>query len=232
MTDPTARKRPSASTRGTRRRARTRQKLTDAASVLIAEKGVAGLRISELAERADVGLGSFYNHFGSKQELVEAVVADTIGARAQSIVARMASIEDPAEVVSFACRHVVRIANEEPELAWLFVNLDRADALFETIVLPYALGALELGVAAGRFEIVETHIALTAIVGGALAVMRAILDGRYGPDAGTLFAEAVLRSLGLDRADAHEVATRELLELAPISHSAPTARSTGPRAAA
>ena len=197
-------------TRGARRRADTRRRLTDAASVLIAEKGVAGLRIQELAERADVALGSFYNHFESKEELVEAVVADTIGARAAAIAQRMATIEDPAEVVSFACRRVLRIAYEEPELAWLFVNLDRADALFETIVNPYALAAFERGLAADRFDVADTHIALTGVVGGAIAVMRAILDGRYGPNADGVFAEAVLRSLGLDRADAHEVASREL----------------------
>jgi AcrR family transcriptional regulator len=199
-----------APTRGTRRRAQTRQQLTDAASVLIAAKGVAGLRISEITERADVALGSFYNHFESKEELVKAVVSETIGARTQAIVAEMASLEDPADVVSFACRRVVRIACEEPELAWLFVNLDRADALFETMVMPPALQTLERGLASGRFDVTETHIALTGIVGSALAVMRAILDGRYGPDVDAVFAEGVLRSLGLDRGEAREVATRVL----------------------
>jgi AcrR family transcriptional regulator len=197
-------------TRGTRRRALTRKQLTEAASTLIAEKGVAGLRISEITQRADVALGSFYNHFESKDDLVKAVVADTIGARTQAIVAEMAALEDPADVVAFACRRVVRIAYEDPELAWLFVNLDRADALFETMVLPPALGTLDRGVQAGRFHVTDTHIALTGIVGSALAVMRAILDGRYGPGADILFAEGALRSVGLDLAEAGDIARRPL----------------------
>jgi AcrR family transcriptional regulator len=200
--------------RGTRRRARTRQKLTDAAAVLIAEKGVSGLRIQEITERADVALGSFYNHFESKEDLVEAVVADTIDVRAQAIVAQMASIEDPAEVVSFACRRVIRIAYDDPELAWLFVHLDRADVLFEAMVLPYWMETLERGIAAGRFDIGDTHIALTGVTGGALAVMRAVLDRRYGGDADSVFAEGVLRSLGLNRADAREIVSRPLPEAA------------------
>jgi AcrR family transcriptional regulator len=199
-------------TRGARRRARTRQKLTDAATVLISEKGVAGLRIQEITERADVALGSFYNHFDSKQELVEAVVAATIDARAQAIVARMASIEDPAEVVSFACRRVIRIAHDDPALAWLFVHLDRADVLFESMVLPYWVETLERGTRAGRFDVSETQIALTGVTGGALAVMRAVLDGRHGPDADAVFAEGVLRSLGVTHADASEIVGRPLLE--------------------
>jgi AcrR family transcriptional regulator len=196
--------------RGTRRRARTRAKLTEAASVLISEKGVAGLRIQEITERADVALGSFYNHFKTKDELVEAVVTDTIGVRARGIVASIEQLEDPAEAVSYACRRVVLIAYEDPELAWLFVNLDRADALFETIVLPAALGTMQRGLASGRLEIADTHIALTTLVGGALALMRAILDGRYGPGADAVFAEATLRSLGLDRDQARAIATRQL----------------------
>jgi AcrR family transcriptional regulator len=196
--------------RGTRRRQATRRKLTDAAGALIAEKGVAGLRIQELTGRADVALGSFYNHFASKEELVEAVVTDTIDARAQAIVADLAAITDPARAVSFATRRVIRIAYEDPDLAWLFVNLDRADVLFEAMVLRAALRTLDDGVAAGRFDVPDTHMALTVMVGGALALMRGILDGRYGEDADTVFAEAQLRALGLPRRSARSIATAPL----------------------
>jgi AcrR family transcriptional regulator len=195
--------------RGSRRRALTRRALTGAAAELIAEKGVAGLRIQEITERADVALGSFYNHFKTKDELVEAVVAETIEVRAAAIVERMAPIGDPAEVVSFACRRVIRIAYDEPELAWLFVHLDRADVLFEAMVLPYWMETLERGIACGRFDIGDTQIALTAVTGGALAVMRAVLEGRYGDDAAALFAEGVLRSLGVSDAEARELVSRE-----------------------
>jgi AcrR family transcriptional regulator len=199
-----------APTRSDRRRARTRQRLTDSARGLIAEKGVAALRISEITERADVALGSFYNHFESKEELVEEVVSDAIQALSEAMVARMASIEDPAEAVSFATRRFVLLASDNRELASLLVNLNQADAQFERAVLPYALQALDRGMAAGRFDIADTSVALTGIVGGTIAVMRAILDGRYHENADVLHAEAVLRGIGLELADAHEIATRPL----------------------
>jgi AcrR family transcriptional regulator len=197
-------------TRNSRQRARTRQKLTDATRALIAEKGVAGLRISEITERADVALGSFYNHFESKEELVEDVVAETIKALAEAMVEPMARHDDPAEAVSFATRRFVRLTWDNPDLAWLLVNLDSADAQFERAVLPVALGALERGIDAGRFYVADTHVALTGVVGGTLAVMRAILDGRYGSEAEFLHTQSVLRSIGLDPSDAREVATRPL----------------------
>jgi AcrR family transcriptional regulator len=197
-------------TRGARRREQTRQALVDAATPLIAEKGVAGLRIQEITERADVALGSFYNHFKTKEEVVEAVVASTIEVRAQAIVDRMAGFDDPAEIVSFACRRVIRIALDDPELAWLFVNLDRADALFETIVHRSALEAFEAGVKAKRFALVDIEVALITTVGGALAIMRAILDGRCPREADVLFAESVLRASGLSPAEAAEISRRPL----------------------
>jgi AcrR family transcriptional regulator len=197
-------------TRTDRRRAETRQRLTGAARALIAEKGVEGLRISEITEGADVALGSFYNHFESKEELVEEVVADTIQALAEAMVESMAALDDPAEAVSFATRSFVRLTEDNRELASLLVNLDRPDAQFEMAVQPIALGALDRGIAAGRFEVADNHVALTGVVGGTLAVMRGILDGRYTPDVDVLHAQAVLRSIGLTPADAREVATRDL----------------------
>jgi AcrR family transcriptional regulator len=199
-----------APTRTDRRRAQTRQRLTDAARALIAEKGVDGLRISEITEGADVALGSFYNHFESKEELVEEVVADTIQALAEAMVEPMSKLQDPAEAVSFATRSFVRLTEDNRELASLLVNLDRPDAQFEMAVQPIALEALDRGIAAGRFEVADNHVALTGVVGGTLAVMRGILDGRYSPDVDVLHAQGVLRSLGLSPADAREVATREL----------------------
>src|SRR6188472_3493145 len=51
-----------------RRKARTRQALIDAAVRLIAEGRGDRASIAEITEEADIGFGSFYNHFDSKAE--------------------------------------------------------------------------------------------------------------------------------------------------------------------
>ncbi|MGZ5311085.1 MAG: helix-turn-helix domain-containing protein, partial [Solirubrobacterales bacterium] len=51
-----------------RRRERTRGRLLEAARDLFAEQGVEATTIAAIAERADVGFGSFYNHFESKDQ--------------------------------------------------------------------------------------------------------------------------------------------------------------------
>ena len=56
------------------RRARTRQALLDAAAVLFAERGVEGASVDAIAERADRTSGALYDHFGSKDGLLYALL--------------------------------------------------------------------------------------------------------------------------------------------------------------
>jgi TetR/AcrR family transcriptional regulator len=61
-------------TRGARRRARTRDAILDAAEALFAESGYRRTRMEDVAERADVAIGSIYGHFGNKDGLYLALV--------------------------------------------------------------------------------------------------------------------------------------------------------------
>jgi AcrR family transcriptional regulator len=202
-----------APTRTERRRARTRESLVTAARGLIAETGVSGLRVAEITERADVALGSFYNHFESKEEVIEAIVADTVRAIASANTPLIESLDDPAEAASVSYRRFVRLADENPELARLLVNLDRAEARSESMLLPEAQKTLERGIETGRFEIADPPVALSTIIGGAVAVIQGILEERLAGDADVAAAEGVLRSLGVPPDEAREIAGRELPEI-------------------
>jgi AcrR family transcriptional regulator len=184
-------------TRGDRQRERTRRRLLDAGRTLIADRGVAGLRIQQITERADVALGSFYNHFGSKEELVEQVVTESLADLATATVAAAGPNADPAEAVAAANLWFIRIAYDEPDFARLVVNLWHADTLFGAAVHPYARQAVERGIASGRFTVANLDVTLTAVIGGALALIREILDGRHEPGAELAFARHVLASLGV-----------------------------------
>jgi AcrR family transcriptional regulator len=60
--------------RGARRRARTRAAILDAAERAFTEQGYRGARMEDVAERADVAVGSIYGHFGNKDGLYDALV--------------------------------------------------------------------------------------------------------------------------------------------------------------
>lgn len=65
-------------TRFARRRRETRARLLAAARELFAERGLHDTAISDIATRADVGLGTVYLHFQNKEELLAAIVDDDI----------------------------------------------------------------------------------------------------------------------------------------------------------
>ncbi|MFE2738027.1 TetR/AcrR family transcriptional regulator [Streptomyces sp. NPDC059349] len=61
-----------------RRRAQTRQALVRAARQILAESGGTKASVHAVAERADVGLRSVYNHFTGKSGLFDAAVDDAL----------------------------------------------------------------------------------------------------------------------------------------------------------
>lgn len=197
------------SSRVDRRRVRTRQRLVDAGRRLIAEKGVAGLRIQEITAAADVALGSFYNHFATKDDLVEAVVSGLLAELGATTVVDEA-VQDPAATASAAIRRVVRLAFDEPEFARLVVNLSHADAIFAQSFHPYARRVVERGVAAGRFESPDLEVSVNLVVGGSLALIRAILDGQHTDGVEMVHAEVSLRALGVPADEAHSISRTPL----------------------
>jgi AcrR family transcriptional regulator len=65
--------------RGARRKRDTRVRLLGAALHLMAHRGVGGVTINEITEQADVGFGSFYNHFESKDAIHATLIEEVIG---------------------------------------------------------------------------------------------------------------------------------------------------------
>jgi AcrR family transcriptional regulator len=201
---------PQPSDRHARRREQTRSRLVAATKALIARQGVESTRIQEITDEADVGFGSFYNHFPSKEAIIEAVLADTIATQAAEIDALTAQLDDAAEVIAAAHRTFVRRAATDPDWGWLLLRLDVSHNVLRTALGPYALNDLQRGTASGRLHVADPTIALYAMGGMLLAAMRAVLDGAAPPDADVLHAEGVLRLLGLDREEARELARRPL----------------------
>jgi len=187
---------PNGLSRTARRQAQTRADLIKAAREIIAEGGVEALRVSDVTQRADVAFGTFYNQFKTKDDIVEAVVAETIVGLAQSV-EESPEFGDPAEALVASTRAVVRIAYDDPPLARLLVKLEQAESRFERIIRPQAGALLERGLAEGRFVIDDLETTLTMSIAAAFEVIRGILDGRLGDRADFVCAEMLLRMAGV-----------------------------------
>ena len=196
--------------RRARRRDKTRTELVSAARSLIVERGVAGLRVSDVTERSDIALGSFYSHFTTKEEIVEAVVAESVTAIADAIGDVGDRLDDPAEGMSVGVRRLVGLCQSDPELAHLLVRLDDAEEHFRELLWKRAYRIMERGVASGRFRAHDATLALTIAIAGVFATIRATVDGLVPPEAACDCAAALLRLVGIDGAEATAIAHREL----------------------
>ncbi|MBJ7472432.1 MAG: TetR/AcrR family transcriptional regulator [Solirubrobacteraceae bacterium] len=208
MTDPGS----VAGSRRDRRKAETRAKLIGAAREVFARQGVDPTSISEITEAADVGFGSFYNHFAGKDAIVEAIVEEASAELGEVIDEVVAGIPDAAEVVAVSHRVIVELAASQPSLGWLMVRLEFSHDMVSRSLAPKALRDIDRGIADGRFVVDDLPAALIASGGALLAVVRAVLAAG-GPDPGTAavhHAAAVLRILGLEASEARRVAERTL----------------------
>src|ERR1700756_5573122 len=141
-----------------RRKARTRQALIDAAVRLIAEGRGDRASIQEITEAADIGFGSFYNHFDSKEQLFQTASEEVLERWGQMIDRASAGISDPAELFAVGMRITGRLGWTHPDIAG-FLTGAGLDALDIPVGLaPRALQDIEAGRAAGRFTVPDSEI--------------------------------------------------------------------------
>ena len=197
-----------ASNRLDRRKARTRQALIDAAVKLIAERRGERASVQEITEAADIGFGSFYNHFESKEQLFRTASEEVLERWAAIIDASCAGLDDPALVFAVSLRTSGRLAWTYPEIAGFITGtgLELLDA--SRGLAPRALRDIRTGQTTGRFTVPDAEIALSAVAGGLLGLLR--LHGRHpervAEDSVDALAEACLRFLGLPAAQARRLA--------------------------
>ncbi len=201
--------------RQARRKRETREKLIDGAQRAMAHKGIDATTIQEITDAADVGFGSFYNHFASREEIVDAIMRERIDPFSVVLDVLNDSVDDPAERLSAKVRHTVRKAMGDT--VWgRFLFFSVVDTTFRKMgMLPRMSRDLKAGIRAGRFDVADFEYTVVAISGAVGAVIRAWLRAEIGADAPERAAAVVLHLLGLSNEEARQIATRPLPDVAP-----------------
>ncbi|WP_203045945.1 TetR/AcrR family transcriptional regulator [Pimelobacter simplex] len=208
MSDAMAR---AASTRGARRRAQTRSALVRAGQQLIAENRT-NAAILEITQLADVGMGSFYNHFESREQLFEAAVDDALEQQGAFLDQLTTDLDDPAESFARSFRLVGRLHRHVPELSKVILSQGAALVTSDHGLAPRALRDIRAAVEAGRFSSSDPTAALLIAGGAALTLAQHLHEHPEVDDAALTdsVTESLLVMLGLSADDAHEIATHDL----------------------
>jgi AcrR family transcriptional regulator len=200
-------------TRSERRRRRNRQALIEAGYQVMTRKGIDAATMSEITELADMGAGTVYNYFASKEELTVCIMEQVMDRLSQRIEAVTNTFTDPAQVYAFGIRNVMIAATTDQRWRWLMRRSEVIASAMYRVMGPYAIRDIRNAVVAGRYRVEDPELAWRqathAIVGFSLAVCdKTILPGKMD--------EAVVNLLGMvgvRRGEAWEIARRRCPEL-------------------
>jgi AcrR family transcriptional regulator len=209
-----------ATDRRSRKRERSRRVILEAAREIMAGKGIDEATMAEISERADVALGSLYNHFASKEDLALAVVDAEIEELAIRIEELTADFPDPAMVFAFGVRTVIRQATSNERWRRLLGRPAVIADRFRIGFGPYATRDIRLAVEAGRYRVADVDLAWRLAVWAIIGFSTAVCDGEATP--GQLDA-AVVALLGIVGMDASE--GRRVLATLPDPRSSTLTRS-------
>jgi AcrR family transcriptional regulator len=156
---------------------RTRAALIAAGRRLFCERPADAVTVDDIVQTAEVGKGSFYNHFADRDALVRAVSAEIRASIERAIDHANAEIEDPARRMARACCTYLRFALDDPERAGVLV---RVHSGFTSIDAPLNRGLVDdisKGLASGRFRVATIEAGVLYVLGvNQIALVRIVQE--------------------------------------------------------
>lgn len=219
--------------RTSRRKQQTRAKLLEAALRLVISKGIDGVSINDITDEADLGFGTFYNHFESKEAINIALREMLFDQLADLLDQAFSHATDPAVVVASSVRSVILYAISEPEWAHLLLQEAQSGRMTTQHFGGRLARDIANGIKIGRFVCADPLISFLGIGGTVLyaisatlwreAVLSTALNSAMSAPStldhlDSRVATSALVSLGIPRAEAEQIAAAPLPPLAGPSH--------------
>lgn len=190
-----------------RKRLDARLRIMAVSRDLFAELGFEAVPISLIAEKADIGFGSFYTHFESKQALQQAVIEQSALEWAEQIAAATGTISDPAAVISISIRQSALHLIADPAWSGFLMNASFTGLAVWQPMIDFLGEAITKGAKLDRFVVPSREAMLTAIIGTISMMNHRLLTSEADALAsGEDIVELILRMLGLPLDEAQALA--------------------------
>lgn len=197
-----------------RRKELTRSKILASAFEIMSRDGVDGAKIRDITEGADIGFGTFYNYFESKDDLAGAVMdclIDDIGRR-NILATEPYANQDACLVFSISTRLVIRQAMQDPMWQWWAAKPELLVDRFCKGFGPFAKRDIERGIQAGRFKVDPENLdGIWALVSWiAVGGMHEIAVSSSKNIDDVLIVQSIIMILGIDEKEAAAISNMEL----------------------
>lgn len=194
-------------------------RILHAAMRLFANRGGTQLAVSDLAREAGIARGTIYNNIADVCRLYDAVCDMMAEEMTASFDASVSDLGDPAQKLSSIVRLFLRRVHEEPHWGRFIARYAMGEPRLGRYWGQVPAQELRKGLASGRFDFAPEQVAsITAAFGGAtFGAMTLILQGhRPWQQVGTDTAELLMRSVGLPRDEARQLASTNIPPLPRI----------------
>jgi AcrR family transcriptional regulator len=190
-----------------KRKLATRQALLDATLALLASRSIDALSVDEIAMRADVAKGTFYNYFADKDALERELAAHVRGRLEDEIARTNEGIHDPAKRIARAFLSVLRFGSSAPQQATAMMRLFPHATDPAAPINSGVCGDAAEGIAQGRIVADSEDAVVAYVMGVFMAGVNRALD--LPSDRVREFAQGLgailLHGLGLKRAEAERI---------------------------
>ena len=212
---------------------RTRAALIGAGRRLYSQRPVDAVTVDDIVRAADVGKGSFYNHFTDRDALVRAIASE-IRATVEAAIGRAnAGVDDPARRMTRAVCTYLRFALDGPESAGVLVQVHSGHTSLATPLNRGLVADIETGLATGRFAVPTVEAGVLYVLGVTQLALIRVLQEKTPAFAVSLAQQLcalLLRGLGVPAAEADVIAAQasdEIIRKGAFSVPAPATDPLG-----
>lgn len=191
-----------------RKKLRTKDRLLKTMQAFVLEHGYEKTLISELTEEADVAMGTFYNYFESKMDIMDEVIDLVCQAYHLEIDELTEAVDDPAVRLAFSVKYTVEKLNSGDGLGKLLFDSGIPSDRYGISIFERGLSDVIEGIEDGRFEAVHPEITASMIYGGFFTVSQRLYFGLLSANAINAAVENSLRMVGVPAAEAQTIARR------------------------
>ncbi|OUS26887.1 hypothetical protein A9Q99_16870 [Gammaproteobacteria bacterium 45_16_T64] len=202
--------------RTSRRKQKTKDKLLKAIQILVLERGLNEISINDITEQADVGLGTFYNYFDSKESLIQATSELLLAYYHQDIDAVTEGLTDPAEIMAASIMHTLSKAVDGTQWGKFIFESNVPIEAYAMNMRMRGMRDIRRGIDEGRFEADEPEIILSMFTGFALAVAGDVYFGFLPKTAIVKSTAKILTLLGIKEEAAKEIAQKKYPTVKPV----------------
>lgn len=202
-----------------RRKQLTRAALIKAAQGFIAA-GKFNVPVLDITQAADVGMGSFYNHFDSKEDLFQAALDDIFDGYG-AVLDRLPAVDDPAEMFARSFRLTGRLFRRRPQESQALLNSGLTAMLSDRGLAPRALRDITAADRVGRFHIDDAELSLALAAAALMALGQLLFNEPDRDDAQSTdrMVADLLRVYGVPADEADEICRRPLPSLDDLAES-------------